>query len=134
MSVPGWSLDLVLIVLLAVTLFHALRLERALGVLKRDRTELESLIVGFNASTVQAEQGIDRLRQTADGTGRQIGRQIEAATQLKDDLVFLSDRGDRLADRLDSLVRSAGAIVPDPKPSFCSATWKPKKSIAAASP
>lgn len=109
-----WSLNIILILLLAATLFHALRLERALGVLKRDRAELEELIAGFNSSTVQAEQGIDRLRQAADGTGRQIARQIEAATGLKDDLLFLSERGDRIADRLDGLVRKGAEIAPDP--------------------
>ena len=48
-------LELVLIALLAATLFHAVRLERALGVLKRDRVQLQELIAGFNASTRQAE-------------------------------------------------------------------------------
>lgn len=102
-----WALDIILILLLAATLYHALRLERALGVLKRDRGALESLIAAFNDSTRQAEQGIDRLRQTADGAGRQIAKQIEVASGLKDDLMFLSERSDRLAERLDGLVRSA---------------------------
>jgi hypothetical protein len=85
-----------------------------LGVLKQDRAELDALITSFNASTEQAGQGIDRLSMTADGAGRQIARHIESATSLKDDLVFLSDRGNQLADRLDGLVRSAQAIAPDP--------------------
>jgi len=108
-----WLLDLALIVLLAVTLFHALRLERALGVLRRDRSALEELVAGFNASTRQAEQGIERLRAAADGAGRQIARQVDAAAGLKDDLTFLSERGERLADRLDTLVRAARQIGPD---------------------
>ncbi len=108
-----WLLDLALIVLLAVTLFHALRLERALGVLRRDRAALEELVAGFNASTRQAEQGIERLRAAADGAGRQIARQVDAAEGLKDDLTFLSERGERLADRLDTLVRAARQIGPD---------------------
>ncbi|MDA8249726.1 MAG: DUF6468 domain-containing protein [Rhodospirillales bacterium] len=102
-----WALDLVLIVLLATTLFHALRLERALGVLKRDRAALEDLVVGFNAGTQQAEHGIERLRATADGAGRQIAKQLEAASGLRDDLQFLLERGEALADRLDGAVRAA---------------------------
>ena len=94
-------LDIVLILLLAATLFHALRLERALGVLKRDRASLTELIIGFNASTRQAESGIERLRQAADGAGRQIARQAEQAGALKADLGFLIERGERLADRMD---------------------------------
>src|SRR4051812_47854262 len=107
-----WILELVLLGMLAATMFHAVRLERALGVLKRDRATLEALVAGFNASTQQAEQGIERLRAAADGAGRQIARQADAALALKDDLTFLMECGERLADRLDTLVRSARPLSP----------------------
>jgi hypothetical protein len=110
-----WMLELVLVAMLAVTLFHAVRLERALGVLKRDRATLESLVTGFNTSTRQAEQGVERLRAAADGAGRQIARQSEAAMALKDDLAFLTERGEKLADRLDGLVRSARPLTHEPQ-------------------
>src|SRR5271155_879308 len=112
---PGmeWLLEIVLIALLAATLFHAVRLERALGVLKRDRASLESLVAGFNASTRQAENGIERLRAAADGAGRQIERQVATSISLRDDLSFLTERGDRLADRLDALVRAARPLAAD---------------------
>ncbi len=109
-----WLLELILVGLLVATLFHAVRLERALGVLKRDRAALEELVAGFNQSTRAAEQGIDRLKEAADGAGRQIARQIDAAARLKDDLVFLSERGDSLADRLDQLVREGRSVAPPP--------------------
>ncbi len=107
-----WLIEIVLIGLLAATLVHAIRLERALGVLKRDRAALDGLVNGFNESTRQAEAGIERLRAAADGAGRQIARQIESATALRDDLGFLTERGERLADRIDALVR-AGRPVGD---------------------
>ena len=126
-----WLLEIALIGLLLATMFHAVRLERALGVLKRDRAALEELVAGFNDSTRAAEQGIERLKQAADGAGRQIARQVEAANRLKDDLVFLNERGTTVADRLDHLVRagrsldlatarpatpSASAPMPEPEP------------------
>ncbi len=106
-----WLLECALIGLLAATLFHALRLERALGVLKRDRAALEELVSGFNASTRQAEAGIDRLRNAAEGAGRQLARQIDAASGLKDDLVFLIERGERMADQMDALVRASRPLA-----------------------
>ena len=106
MAAMEWILELALVALLAATLFHAVRLERALGVLKRDRVELQELIAGFNASTRQAETGIERLHAAADGAGQQIAHQVDAALSLKDDLTLLIDHGDRLADRLDALVRA----------------------------
>lgn len=114
MAIMEWTLQIVLVMLLGATLFRAIRLERALGVLKRDRASLESLVVGFNASTHQAESGIQRLRAAADGTGRQIEAQISKSVSLKDDLAFLTERGDRLADRLEMLVRAARPVAGDP--------------------
>jgi hypothetical protein len=106
-----WLLEIVLVVLLAVTLFHAMRLERALGVLKRDRVTLEELVGAFNSGTAAAEQGIERLRTAADGAGRQLARHIDTAGGVKDDLQFLTERGNRLADQLDQLVRAARPLA-----------------------
>jgi hypothetical protein len=116
-----WILELALIVLLGATLFHAVRLERALGVLKRDRVQLQELIAGFNASTRQAELGTERLRAAADGAGQQIARQVDAALSLKDDLALLIERGENLADRLDAQVRAGRPLVNDgPRPAVVS--------------
>jgi len=109
-----WLLELALIGLLAATLFHALRLERALGVLKRDRAALEELVSGFNASFRQAEIGIGQLRAAADGAGRQVARQVDAGKGVRDDLAFLVERGERVADRLEQLVRAARPLLHEP--------------------
>ncbi len=114
MSNMQWPLEVLLIGLLLATLFHALRLEKALGVLRRDRAALEELVTGFNDSTRQAEGGIDRLRAVADGAGRQIARQVDQAKALKNDLTFLTERGEKLADQLDNLVRQARPSVEAP--------------------
>jgi hypothetical protein len=98
-------LEIVLTGLLAATLVCAVRLERALRVLKRDRSAFEALVAGFKASTRQAEAGIERLRGAADGTGRQITHQLDEGRALKDDMSFLLERGTRLADQLEALVR-----------------------------
>lgn len=111
-------LEALLIGLLVMVLFHAVRLERALGVLRRDRAELEKLVLGFNESTRQAEGSIERLRTVADGAGRQIARHVEQAKILKNDLGFLTERGEKLADQLDGLVRKGRpptvAVAADP--------------------
>ena len=113
-----WLLDIVVVALLGVTLFHAVRLERALGVVRRDRAALAEMVQGFDASTRQAESGIDRLRGLADGAGRQIAKEVQSATSLRDDLAFLVERGERLADRMDELIRAGRAAeaprVPEP--------------------
>lgn len=109
-------LEIGLMLLLAATLFHALRLERALGVLKRDRAALENLVAGFNASTRAAEKGIVDLRDATESAGRQIARQVEAAARLKDDLDFLTQRGNRMADQLERLLREGRTQDRAPEP------------------
>jgi len=127
-----WLLELALVGLLLATMFHAVRLERALGVLKRDRAALEELVASFNASTRAAEQGVARLKEAADGAGRQIARQVESAARLKDDLVFLDERGTVLADRLDHLVRAGRALdLPPPRPVLVSPPPEPEAMPAA---
>jgi len=112
-----WGLEAVLVLLLAATLWYAVRLERRLGVLRRDNAALEALVAGFNDATARAEASTARLRAAAEGAGRQVAEQIEAAARLRDDLLFLQERGEQLADRLDAVVREArGAAAERPTP------------------
>jgi hypothetical protein len=101
------ALDSVLICLLAATLFYALRLERALGVLKQDRGALEQLVATFDAATHQAEQGVERLRASAESSGQLLSRQVDRAAGLRDDLAFLAERAERAADRMEQGLRAA---------------------------
>jgi Domain of unknown function (DUF6468) len=104
-------LQLSLIVLLIATLFYTIRLEHAIGVLKRDKIRLEHMSADFTASTQQAEAGILRLRAAADGTGRQIAQQIDSARTVQRDLEFLIGRGERIADRFDAHIRTQSADI-----------------------
>lgn len=111
-----WTLEIILIVLLAATLIQALRLERALNVLKRDRASLESVIAGFNVSTHQAESGIQQLRAAVDGAGRAVEGQLHKGVSLKDDLEYLMDRGNQIADRLEQLVSQSRPLARERQP------------------
>lgn len=111
-----WGLEALLVVLLAATLLYAVRLERRLGVLRRDNAALEALVAGFNEATARAEASTARLRAAAEGAGQQVAAQTEAAERLRGDLVFLIERGEALADRLDARVREARALAHAPEP------------------
>ena len=106
-----WGLELVLVGLLAVTLVHAIRLERALRLLRSDRAALGDAIAGFDDSARQAEAGIGRLHSVSAETAHLLGQRLEKGVSLKDDLTFLIERGESLADRLDGLVRSGRPIA-----------------------
>ena len=110
-----WILELAVTGLLIATLFHALRLEQALGGLRRDRTALEALVAGFKVSMEQAEASIVRLREATDGTGHEIAQQVDSNMALRDDLGLISERGHHVANRLEALIRAARPLI-DPIP------------------
>ena len=125
MSTFEWLLELVLLGALAATGFYAVRLERALRILRGDRAAVGELVAGFDNSARTAGHGLDRLREAAESAGREIARHVERAAALKDDLGYLTERGNRLADRMDALVRAgrpageapaAPRTMPDPFP------------------
>jgi hypothetical protein len=112
-------LDLVLIGLLAVASFIALRLHRQLAAVRTDRAAFERTVGEFQRATGQAEAGMERLRVVADGTAQRMARLLDEARVLKDDLAFLTERGGRLADRLEAATRpgrAASAALGDPPP------------------
>ncbi|HVY17759.1 MAG TPA: DUF6468 domain-containing protein [Rhodopila sp.] len=96
-----WALELVLAGLLLATFLQALRLERSLSAMKRDRGELEGLISGFKDSTRQAESGIQKLRALTDGAGRKMDAQIARSTELRQELAALMEQAERVAQRLE---------------------------------
>ena len=107
-----WLLEIALIALLALTLVHAVRLERALGVLRRDRGALGEAVAGIDSSARQAESGLGRLKVMTQEATQQATRSIEGVAVLKEDLAFLAKRGEELADRLEQLIRAGRALDP----------------------
>ena len=96
------AVEMTLIVLLGMTLLYAMRLQRALSGLRHDRAALQQAVEGFDSGTRHAEAELARMREAA----AQLGAQLGHAAALRDDLAFLSERGETLADRLDALVRA----------------------------
>ena len=111
----GLILDIVVAVLLVVTICYAVLLNRRLGKLRRDKEELNTLARTFGDATVRAEESIGQLKSMTDSLEQRIAK----AEQLRDDLVFLAERGGTTADQLERLVRQARddiGVVPQPRP------------------
>jgi hypothetical protein len=115
-----WGLQLLLLVLLGVAIPFAVRLERALREIRKDRGAMESSAQGLSEAAGAAESAILRLRATAELAGRQVNDRIAAAEPLRDDLRFLIERAESLADRLEGVVRAGrpagGNEPPAPSP------------------
>lgn len=101
-----WGLQISLLVLLGVAIPFAVRLERALREIRKDRAAMETSAQGLSEAAGAAESAILRLRATAELAGRQVNDRIAAAEPLRDDLRYLIERAESLADRLEASVRA----------------------------
>jgi hypothetical protein len=110
-----WSIQVLLIALLFAALPFVIRLERALALVRRDRLALETGAASLGEATRMAEAATIRLRASAEGAGRQIAERLAAAEPMRDDLGYLVERAEGLADRLDGLIRTARPMAaPEP--------------------
>ena len=120
MSWLEWALQLTLAGLLAGAMPFVLRLEREFRALRRDRGALEGGATDLNEASRLAEAASFRLRAAAETAGRQVAEKLAAAEPLRDDLRYLVERAEALADRLEGLVRvarpAAAEAPPAPQP------------------
>ena len=109
-----WALQCVVILLLAAALPLVLKLERTLAAVRRDRAVLEGSAGNLNEATRLAEAASIRLRAAAEGGGRQLAEKLATAEPLRDDLRYLVERAEAMADRLEAAVRAARPLAQEP--------------------
>ncbi len=131
MGLVEWLLQLLVIALLAVALPFVLRLERELRALRRDRAALESGAAGLGEATRMAEAALMRLRAAAETSGRQVAEKLALAEPLRDDLRYLIERAEALADRIEGQIRAARQVAGPAAPA--AAAPEPAEPAAAAS-
>lgn len=112
MGLAEWILQLLVVALLGAALPYVLRLERELRALRRDRASLESGAAGLGEATRLAEAALLRLRAAAEGSGRQVAETLARAEPLRDDLRYLIERAEGLADRMEGQIRAARSVAP----------------------
>jgi hypothetical protein len=100
-------LDLIVSVLLIATISYAWMLNQRLSSLRKNRDDLAKTIAAFNEATLRAESSIPKLRKAAEESGQTLQERVEKAQSLRDDLAFMIERADTMANRLENAVRSA---------------------------
>ena len=103
----GLLLDVVLIGVVGVGIFNALRLIRQLRDLKAGRVEMEHFVREFNGAVMRAEAGIKALRATARESGDDLERLVDKAVMVRDELNFIVESADGVATRLSAVASGA---------------------------
>jgi hypothetical protein len=99
--------DLTIVALLIVTIAFAAVLNRRLAAWRQDRGEFERLIAQFNQAAARAETGVERLKAASEQTGKTLQQAVTKGQSLRDDLAYLIERAEPLADRMTEGVRAA---------------------------
>lgn len=92
--------EIVVAVLLLVTLGISLVLNRRLGNLRANQDEMRRLIGDFDKALTKARQGLTELKTASNTADTAHEERMKAAKTLRDELGFMIETGDRLADRL----------------------------------
>ncbi|MDJ0944141.1 MAG: DUF6468 domain-containing protein [Kiloniellales bacterium] len=93
-------IDAVVILLLLATIGYAAVLNRRLIRLRSAKDDMAALLKEFGEAGAKAQQALAALHGEGQATAEKLDGLLERARSLSDDLVFLIDRGDRLADSL----------------------------------
>jgi hypothetical protein len=100
-------LDVAVVALLALTLPMAWRLDRMLRALRADRAALEQGADGLGEAAREAEAVLARLRAATEQGDRQLAERMKAAALTQDDLRYLVERAESIADKLEAAVQAA---------------------------
>lgn len=111
MTTLEWIVTGVLLALLVALLPIGWRLERRITTLRQEGSGLKEGAESLVQATSAAETALARLRATAEGAGRTVAERVAVGERLRDDLAFLVERAETLADRLDGLVRDARPLA-----------------------
>lgn len=92
-------------VLLVATIIYAYMLNRKLTNLRQDQAQFEQLIRQFTGALGMADSGVHNLRVAAEEAGNGLQKFVDRAQILRDELAYMLESGDALAEQLANQIR-----------------------------
>jgi hypothetical protein len=102
MAIFGLVLNIVIVILLGVTIGYCWLLNRRIKILQDGRGELAQLLKHFDESTERASQSIIGLQGASKKIGENMQLRIDKANYLIDDLSFMIEKGNKLANQMEA--------------------------------
>lgn len=97
-----FGLNMIMAVLLGTTIFYCWLLNKRIQVLQDSKSELAKLLKHFDRSTVKATESIAALQDASKKLGDTIHARIEKANYALDDLSYMIDRANKVADQMEA--------------------------------
>ncbi|MBQ8677980.1 MAG: hypothetical protein IJ529_05890 [Alphaproteobacteria bacterium] len=99
--------NLIIICLLIPMIIYAYNLNRSLKDLRQNQNSLAKLVAALNEATFKAENSIPKLKTATENSSHGLKEVVDNAKELKNDLLFINERADSLADRLENVISSS---------------------------
>ncbi len=106
-------INIIIIALLIPTIIYAYCLNNNLKALRQNQKSLAQLVNALNEATFKAENSIPKLKSVTEHSSEGLKEVVDSAKELKDDLLFINERADNLADRLESVISTGRTIKPE---------------------
>lgn len=103
-------INLLIIILLIPTIIYAYRLNKSLNLLRQNQNSLAQLVSSLNEATFKAENSIPKLKSVTEHSSEGLKEVVDSAKELKNDLLFINERADSLADRLENVISTSRNI------------------------
>ena len=110
-------INIIIIALLIPTIIYAYRLNKSLSELRQNQKSLAQLVSALNEATFKAENSIPKLKSATEHSSEGLKEVVDSAKELKNDLLFINERADSLADRLENVISTSRTIKPAEEPS-----------------
>lgn len=104
-------LEIVVVTLLILTLIFCIILNKKLAMLKSGSSELWRLVQTIDSSIINARGGIAELKKTISDAYETLRKLIAQANDLSGEMPFLTDAGNKSADKLEKLVNEARIVI-----------------------
>lgn len=133
-------LDIFIIALLVTTICYCIKLSRRITLLHQGKDDLNKFIQDFNEAIMRAENNINELKVLGSDADENLRSHIESAQYLANDLSFLMEKGENVADMLEQQIAvSRTAQRPTPAANYSSTSRiapapLPKRTSVAAQP
>ena len=125
-------INLLIIILLIPMIIYAYSLNKSLNALRQNQKSLAQLVSALNEATFKAENSIPKLKTATEHSSEGLKEVVDSAKELKNDLLFINERADSLADRLENVISSSRNLKPSANEQPASTDPTPLNDSAAA--
>ena len=93
-------------------IIYAYNLNKSLNTLRQNQKSLAQLVAALNEATFKAENSIPKLKSATEHSSEGLKEVVDSAKEIKNDLLFINERADSLADRLENVISSSRNMKP----------------------